>query len=302
MPTFKWVSCSIIVPLLLVSLPAPAASLSSLVDEGNAAYEAGNYDAALNAYERAAGENPESSQIDFNKGAAYFRKGDLPKAKDAWEKAALNAKELSLEAKALFNLGNLSFSEAERQKDSDLQKSIDDCTRSIAYYQQAINLLNNPESLSDSELRQQAAQNIEMVRLVMKSILDELQKQQKHKKQREESASHIQEIISKQQALNKRHQSNMDAEQTNRAGDQFPKKAADLADEQRQLSAETQDAENALADQQNSDTLEKGNQQQENAVVQLPDDAESIIDEEKENQKNRRPLTPGGYADIDKDW
>ena len=41
---------------------------------------------------------------------------------------------------------------------------------------------------------------------------------------------------------------------------------------------------------------------QDAAIARLPDDAESILNEEKENQKGRQPLASGGYSDVDKDW
>jgi hypothetical protein len=36
--------------------------------------------------------------------------------------------------------------------------------------------------------------------------------------------------------------------------------------------------------------------------MQLTDDADSILNEEKENNKQRMPFSSGGYKEVDKDW
>jgi Ca-activated chloride channel homolog len=245
--------------VLLFPALSQADSPSSLVQKGNTAYEKGHFDEALKAYEQAGVDDPESPQISFNEGAAYYRKGDFAKAKAAWEKASLNSKDLSLEAKAVFNLGNLAFSEAKRQQDSDLQKALDTCTQSIKHYQHTIDLLKKTADAQQAGLKKNAAENIEMVRLVMKSILDALQKQQAEQKQ------------------------------------------AQQAGRQDQPSHENQKAQ-ASQEQQEASAPEGQEKQQSASIARMPDDAENILNEEKENLKNRRPLAPGGYQGIDKDW
>jgi hypothetical protein len=44
-------------------------------------------------------------------------------------------------------------------------------------------------------------------------------------------------------------------------------------------------------------------EQQQASAVQLPDDAESILDEEKANNMRRaRQNAPGGYREVSRDW
>ena len=49
-----------------------AESARSLVTLGNELYAAGEYDKALEAYEKAMAEQPDSGEIFFNKGNALF--------------------------------------------------------------------------------------------------------------------------------------------------------------------------------------------------------------------------------------
>ena len=143
------------------------ASPTSLIDKGNRAFQQGSYDEALIAYEAASIEAPESPHIYFNKGTIFYMQGDYQKATDMFEQAALKTKDLAFEARAQFNLGNCAFRESLRQRDSDLKKSVEQLERSIYYYKKAFEL--------DPEL-QDAAHNIEVARLIMKQLLDEVKK------------------------------------------------------------------------------------------------------------------------------
>ncbi|SPD74207.1 exported hypothetical protein [uncultured Desulfobacterium sp.] len=173
---------------------ASAESTAGLVDKGNAAYLAGKYDEALSAYEEASVKDPESPYIYFNRGTTYYQKGDYAKAGEEFEKAAIKSKDIKFEAKSKFNLGNCHFREAERQQDSDLNKALEECGKAIKFYQDAIGL--------DPEFKE-AAENIEVVRLVMKNILDQINKQKEAQKQQQEATEKIrqklEELIRRQQ-------------------------------------------------------------------------------------------------------
>ncbi len=369
--------CIFLMPPLNVYADSPA----GIVDKGNAAYLAGKYDVAISAYEEASVEAPESPHIYFNKGAAFYRKGDYASAAEAFEKAALKSKDIPLEAKSKFNLGNCAYREAERQQDSDLNKALEACTRSIRHYQEALDL--------DPDFNE-AAENIEIVRLVMKTILDEINKQKEAQQQQQEAmrqaAEKLKELIKRQQgALDQNKQIE---DERNQKGDsqKLKEKVRDMAQDQKDLQAETEalakdipkpgsqnapaaenpaekhlknaakeqmaasgnleqdhtteakgnqekalkelkDALSSLGKEQNdggqkqeqqqqqdgqqqqqASSADKGDQKQEGSnedaavAQQLSDDAGDILDEEKENQKQRRLRAAGDYRDVDRDW
>ena len=72
---------------LAVVPAAEAASARKLVREGNEAYQHGKYDEALQSYQQAGEQEPDSARIHFNKGAALYRQGDYSKALDEFEQA-----------------------------------------------------------------------------------------------------------------------------------------------------------------------------------------------------------------------
>jgi len=164
-----------------------AATPSSLVRQANDAFAGGDYERALDLYEEASVDLPESPQIQFNRGAALYRKGDFAAAAGEFEEAAIGARQPKLAAQAKYNLGNTRFRMAQRQEDSDLSKAIDACRRSIESYQEALEL--DPSLL-------QAAENVEIVRLYLKNLLDH----QKREQEQSDLGERLKELIERQQA------------------------------------------------------------------------------------------------------
>lgn len=366
--------------LLMMQAHVYADSPADLVSKGNAAYLSGKYDEAISAYDEASVEAPESPYIYFNRGAALYKKGDYSGATEAFEKAALKSRDPQLEAKSKFNLGNCAFREAERQQDSDLKKALEACSKSIRHYQESLEL--DPGS-------NEAAENIEVVRLMMKTILDEINKQKEAAKQQQQMVDQLKALIEKQQNALDRNRKIEDERSRKGDSNDLREKIQDLARDQNDLQVETEDlakkmpktnsqnapaAENpaekhlknaskeqkaasgnleqnhmsaagnnqekalkelkdALASlekdqggggqkqQQQQEGEQQAKQQQaspsgesppsqdkkrqeedQSAVAQLPDDAHDILDEEKENQKQRRMRNATGYRDVDKDW
>lgn len=228
----------VLVACLCAAIPVPiafAASSRSLVSKGNAAYFAGKYDEALSAYNEASVQMPESSRIYFDKGAALYKKKDYDKATKMFKKAALKTGDIGLEARAEFNLGNCSFREAERQRDSDINKALAACEKSVLFYQEALELKPHFK---------EAAENIEIVRLVMKTILDQIKKQKESLKRRQQAADKLKKLIQRQAELLNRSKglsTNGNRAKGNRDDADHRDKVKALAQDQDTLRKETMD-------------------------------------------------------------
>jgi tetratricopeptide (TPR) repeat protein len=374
---FAYIVIAIVI-FMMAPVEGHSDSPAGLVGKGNAAYLAGEYDKALSSYDEASVEAPESPYIYFNKGAALYQKNDYSGASEAFEKAALKSRDIQLEAKSKFNLGNCAYREAERQQDSDLNKALESCAKSIRHYQEALALVPDFD---------EAAENIELVRLVMKTILDNINKQKEAAQQQQEAmqqaADKLKELIKKQEDALNRNKQIQDERRQKSDSQKLKGDVQDLARDQKDLQAETEalaknmpkpgcqnppaaenptekHLKNAAKEQQAaSGNLEQdhpseakanqekalkelrdalsslsegqkaGGQQQEQqggegqeqapsctdtgprekegrqedpATAQLSDGAHDILDEEKENKKQRRMRSAGGYRDVDKDW
>jgi len=228
---FKPISFFImIIGILLMPVQAYADSTQQLVKKGNTAYVTGKYDEALDAYETAAVHAPESPHIYFNKGTALYQKQEYTLAAKAFKQAAIKTKDIKLETYSKFNLGVCSFREAEHLKNSDLNKALEACSQSIRYFQDALEL---------SPKFKEAAENIEMVRMTMKSILDEIKRRKKQQKATQDAAEQIQDIIKKQQELFDRNKTLADEERQKGNSKDLHEKAQDLAKGQKDLQQET---------------------------------------------------------------
>ena len=171
---------------------ATGASTSRLVDEGNAALAEGNYRQAITKYDEATVNLPESPHILFNKGTALYHLKEYAEAKKTFQDAAVKTRNVSLEARCEFNLGNIAFRNAERQRDNNQEASLSACQESIRHYQASLKL--DPKN-------QQAAENIEVVRLTVKAILDEIQKQKEEQEQQQKLQEKLSELIKRQEKI-----------------------------------------------------------------------------------------------------
>lgn len=153
---------------------------------------------------------------------------------------------MALEVKSKFNLGNCAFREAERQQDSDLNKAMEACAKSIRHYQEALGL--------DPGFHE-AAKNIEVVRLVMKNILDEINKQKEARQRQQEAqqkiADRLKELIQRQQDLLERNQQIEDVQGQKGHPQNLGQKIRDLAQDQRNLQTETENLAKNMAGCQN---------------------------------------------------
>ncbi len=174
--------------------PAAAGEAGKLVEKGNRNFEKGDYDRAIQYYDKASVEKPESAVIHFNRGGALFKSGDYGGAAEQFRIAAEKTRDLGLEARAWYNMGNCSFMEGQRQSDSDLEKALESYRQSVGFYQTA---LEKDSTLTD------AALNMEVARLVIKDMLDKIKRR---KEQMEQQREKMKEVLDSLASLARRQQ------------------------------------------------------------------------------------------------
>ncbi|MEA1934595.1 MAG: tetratricopeptide repeat protein [Thermodesulfobacteriota bacterium] len=188
---FKQIIGWIIIAVAAV-LPCPwtasAESARDLVISGNSAYEAGEYGKALVEYEKAGVKDPESAHVDFNKGNVYYQQGDFDSAMSAYQQVSVKNAEPALTAGSRFNMGNTAFRKAEQERATDLEKALSGYQAGINYYKDALKLDPN---LSD------AAHNIEVSRLNISQVMEEIKKQEDRQKAQEQAKKEMSEALKK---------------------------------------------------------------------------------------------------------
>jgi Ca-activated chloride channel family protein len=262
--------------VLLAGLPAFAADpVRRRVDAGNRLFADGEYAEAINAYNEALVDRPEALRPKFNKAASYYRLDDLGEAIDLFQEVAAKTKDMSLVAKAKYNLGNCFFQRGTKQRDSDLQKAIDEMKASIAFWRQVLEI--EPENAK-------AARNIEVARLTIKDLLDQLKKQQDQQQEQQQDQEKQEGQRDQQPDQAQSQQDPNQPQDPNQTGSQQPEEP----NQPPQQEAQPQEG-------QSQETPE------EQSVMQDMT-AQEIIDREQRQKQQRQVLQRGRIRPVEKDW
>jgi Mg-chelatase subunit ChlI len=246
---------------LLVTCPVLGDSAQERLREGNKLYAAANYNEAINKYDESLVEVPQALEPKFNKANSYYRLDDLAKAMDLYREVAADSKDMKLVTRAKYNLGNCNFQQGSKQRDSNPQKAIEDLKTAISHWRGVLDI--EPEN-------EKAAKNIEVARLIIKDIIDQLNKQKE------------------QQQQDPNQQQNQNQQQDQQQQGQDPNQP----DQQQQDPNQPQETEQ----QQEQD------QQQEQKAAAPDTTAQEILDKEQQQKKERQKLRRAGYQKVEKDW
>jgi Ca-activated chloride channel family protein len=271
----KYKTIVIILLTLVTSQTALANSAEDRVHKGNGLYAKGHFNDALKEYDQALIDRPEGQVPKFNQANCYFQLDDLTKAIDLYNEVAAESKDMELVAKAKYNLGNSYFQRGSKQKDSNLQKALEDLQTSIVYWRSALEI--NPQN-------ENAAKNIEVARLIIKDIIDQINKQKEQQQQQAAKQKQLQEqlkeLAEKQKALaQKTQQTKKDADEGQISRQEAEDKYKEQAQEQSQLQAET---ELALQQMQQQDPNNPMPQQMQEAGSELEQAVDAQMHAEKQ--------------------
>jgi Ca-activated chloride channel family protein len=266
-----------------LAAPAWADSARLAVRQGNGLYADGNYADAIKRYDEALVDQPGAVAPKFDKANSYYKLDDLQKSIDLYQQVAAESKDMQMVARARYNLGDCFFQRGSKQKDSDLQKAVDDMKSSISCWRQVLDI--DPKN-------EKAAKNIEVARLTIKDLLDQLKKQQEQKKQDPNQAQNQQQQ-QKQQNQSGQQQDPNQPQDPNRANQAQQKQDPNQAKEQQKQQQE----------QQQQERQDQGQAKQQEQPVQARDaTAQEILDKEQRQQEQRQILQRGQIQKVDKDW
>ncbi len=240
----------------------------SMVSRANRLFAEGEFVAALEAYREAEVTLPESPELAYNQGVAHYKLGDYSQARDAFNRALLT-RDLGLEAKIKFNLGDVAYASA-LEKQADLQEAIDLLKTAVGHYRDALEL--DPED-------QDAKANIQMAQLLFKDLLDKLKQQQEQQ----------------QQDQDQQQQDNQDQQQENQQQDQQSEEGQQQGDPQG-----TPDGDQQQNDEQQQDQPQPGSEEQQEHEQQdqggrpraaeelTPEQAEQLLQSVRDKERQRR--------------
>lgn len=263
--------------VLALAQAASADSLREATSQGNRLYMQGNFNEAINQYDQALVEAPQALEPKFNKANSYFRLDDLSNAMDLYRQVAAESKDMNLVAKAKYNLGNTYFEQGSKQRDSNLQKAIEDMETAIGAWRGVLDI--EPENTK-------AAKNIEVARLTIKDLLDQLNKQKQ------------QQDPNQPQDPNQQSQQN----QQQQGSQQNPNQPQN---QQQQQKASQQDPNQPQdpnqAEKQQQEQKEENQEEKERRMA--PDaTAQEILDNEQRQREERQIFERARWQKVEKDW
>ena len=168
-----WVA-GIVTALVLCAPIGLAETLRAKIQKGNTLYREGLYEKALETYNDAQVDAPESAELLFNIGNVKYREEDHENAIVTYQKS-FKTENILLEARANYNTGNAKYRLGEKTGDIALWRE------AIEYYKRAIELDPGDED---------AKYNLEFVERKIKDALSKQQEdQQKQEQQQQQEQS-----------------------------------------------------------------------------------------------------------------
>jgi Ca-activated chloride channel family protein len=224
--------------VLITAQIVSAGSAYNTVRQANKLYDNGHFNEAIKEYDQALTDQPQLLEPKFDKADCYFQLDDLTEAVNLYKEVAAGSKDMKLVARAKYNLGNCYFKQGFKQKDSDLQKALEDLQTSIICWRGAMEI--DPENKN-------AAKNIEVARLIIKDIIDQFNKQKEQQQQQAEKQKQLQqqlkELAEKQKSLANQTQKTKEQEEKGQASPQeTSENYKKQAQEQSQLKKEAEKA------------------------------------------------------------
>ncbi len=229
--------------LLAFPSGARAASVRSLVNEGNDAYRQEAYEKAIAAYDRAAEQDSDSAYAALNRANALYRSENFSEAIAAYELAvqrSLDRGRADLEAGGRYNLGNALYKQGEQLAEQNPQAGIDLLSKAVRSYKDAFRL---NRGLTD------AAHNVEVARRLIRQLREKAEQQQQQqdgeqnqdpnqerKSDLQKAADKQKELAEKSKQLDEERQRNRDTESRRRQQQQ----SEQLADRQEDLREQTE--------------------------------------------------------------
>ena len=255
------------------------AVLPETLRQGNRLFGDSKYTEAINKYNEVLVEQPQALEPKFNKANGYYRMDDLGEAMDLYQEVAAGSKDMSLVARAKYNLGNCFFQRGSKQRDSDLQKAVDDMKTSITYWRQVLDI--DPKN-------EKAAKNIEVARLTIKDIMDQLKKQQEQQRQQNQQ----------DQQKQQQQQQKQDQQQDQAKSQKDPNQPQDPNQAKKKLSRRTPIRPRRSRNPQQQAAGASSRSRRPRRMRRL----RKSWTREQRQKKEREILQRAQYQQVDKDW
>ncbi len=265
----KTIFLSLCVFVFAHSICFAASDAKKSVKEANKFYQQGKLDEALKKYNDERVALPDSDIVNFDMGAALYKKEEYPKAIGAFTKALVSDNK-KIEADALYNLGNCKYKLGKLKENTDLSATVGLLRESLDYYKRSVEL---------DQKNKDARFNHEFVEKELKVLVDKLKKQESNPDKQ------------KNQQKEQQEQQKQGASSDNKQGkDEKAEEKSGQTQNQKQPEKEKSEAARA---QQQQDKEKQGQEQSQQEENQTQKEKRQAAKEEPQ-QEVVRPSSPQG--------
>ena len=260
--------------LVLFSAPAFADPGAGDVRAGNAFYNKGEFQHAIQRYEKAMEKSPADARIEYNLGAAAYQAKDYNAAIEHFQKSLLTDDD-KFRRDVHFNLGDAFYRVGINREDKDIDQSIKRLESSLASFEKAKKL--DPKD-------KQTVENYEFVKKVLEQYKQKKQQQEQQKQDQQKQDQQKQDQQKQDQQKQDQQKQDQQKQDQQKQDQQKPEeqKSQDQKDQEKK-DQEKQDQEKQ--DQQKKDQDKKDQEQKDQQNKQ--DDKNDKGD--KSDKKNNEP-------------
>jgi len=278
------------------TLALPTQSARALVEEGNRRFHAGEFDTALESYDGAKAQRPDSLEVDFDRGLSAFSLGQLDEARNAFERVTLSP-DTDLAENAMYGIAACDHADALALAEQNPQEAVAKLEQAMRRYHDVLSA--NPDHRLARDANYRAA-------MKWRRIKEMIQEQQPQQGNEDKDESQDQQ----EQQDQERQQGEQDQQQKNEDRDGEPKESDDSQQDQDPQDQEPSD------DQQEQDPQRSDPQQDEEKKSAEPAEAKEdpsrdqaarelrrLMDQMRERKQERRqPIREASAPPLEKDW
>jgi Ca-activated chloride channel homolog len=272
--------------LLVMLLPSSAFATAPGID----AYRSGKFEDAYGQFQQTLKTHPESraeDKLQFDSGAAAYKLKDYTKAMESFSQALLS-RDIGLQSKGHYNLGNTLYQRGEAQNSDD--KKLSDWTNALDHYEQTLKL--DPQN-------KEAKDNYDYVKRKIEELKNKKQQQQpspspspqQKDKQDKQDKQNKQDQKQDQQKQQQNHQQQQNQQQQQQSQSEQQQK-----DQQQSQSQQSQGKDQKDQQQKRNDQAQAKNEPQKKPQQQPGETPSPSPGAEKQHGEQPSPSRGEGQA------
>ncbi len=278
--------------LLLAGQVSLAISPRDTVSSGNQLYRQGEFEKAVELYDKAIAADDKLAEPVYNKAAALYRLGDFADAAKLYNEAAIKSVSSENVLNSRYNLGNCYFQQANQAVQKEPQLAVKNLKQAIGYWRKV---------LDADATNEKAAVNVQIAKALVQQLKEQMKNSQRDPNSQQDPNS--QRDPNQPQDPNSQQQNQpQDPNEQQQNNKNQPGDSNDVNDQQQQNNQQNSEPNQPDEPNQNQQQNQQLQKQQPKPQPQQDMDAQQILEKEQQRKKQRLMLLKSKNQKVEKDW